>query len=140
MNPHMYERRLTHEHHSCRDMKKRESEEGKFATKAGVFLLHDATIKDRASVLHTAARCELQDPESGEITIVNCPIKFDLLKDGSASTERRGKKKRKPAATCKSKTDSLATTVSGTSVSAARLRGELRRTLTRKMTCGVTAK
>ena len=56
-------------------MKKRESEEGKFARKAGVFLLHDATIKDRASVLQTAARCELRDPESGEITIANCPIK-----------------------------------------------------------------
>ena len=101
-------------------MKKRESEEGKFATKAGVFLLHDATIKDRASVLQAVARCELRDPESEEITIVNCNIEFDPLKDGSASTERRGKKKRNPAATCKSKTESLATTFSGTSDNAAR--------------------
>ena len=120
MNPHMYERRLTHEDLSCRNMKKRESEEGKFATKAGFLLLHDATIKDGASVLQTVARCELRDPESGEITVVNCPIKFDLLKDGSASTERWGKKKRKPDARGKPKTESLATTVSGTSDNAAR--------------------
>ena len=49
--------------------------------------LHDATTKLGISVFQTAFRCEIKNPVTGKVTIVNVPLKFDIAPSGTAAAE-----------------------------------------------------